>query len=135
MNQEQPEKKEKQMQKENKEPVKVDIAEISKLDNCELWEKKVVNFNHHKISVVSYALIYKGDPQRKLCFNTYDGTLGKKSTEPLPIDAFLTNQTGQTKLTWHQVKDITKERAALQKKGYERITTQDEQNASTESQD
>lgn len=117
------EKKEKPMAKDNKEPIKVDIQFLAQLENCELWEKNVVNFNHHKISVVSYALICTSEPARKLCFNTYDGTLGKRNTEhPLPVAAFLeANPEMAAVKVWHPIKDLDKERSALQKKGYELV--------------
>jgi hypothetical protein len=107
--------------KPTREPIKVDIEQLKGLSDCELWRKSTVNFNHEKISVVSYALLCVNGVDRKLCFNTYDGTLGKRCTEPLPITDFIADKKDDEKVKWHPIKDLDKERAALAKKGYEQV--------------
>ena len=95
-----------------KEPVKIDLAALSKLKGCELWTKKNVKFDHERIDVQAHVLLFTGDNQRKLCFNTYNGALGKK-TPPLPIEQFLSNDSKDAKTPWFAVPDLEKERKKL----------------------
>jgi hypothetical protein len=99
-----------------REPVKVDFDALTSLDNCELWTKKNVTFDHPGVDVQAHVLLFSGDNPRKLCFNSYDGTLGKKSTS-LPTEDFIA---GRKVKGGFNVKDLEKERTALGNKGYER---------------
>jgi len=101
--------------------VTVDIAAIANTDNCQLFERSSP-FNHEQIQVVAYAILFIGEEPRKLCFNTYDGTLGKKKTS-LGFDHFLANDAGQG-TTWYAVKSLEKERKKLEGKGYKLVTGQ-----------
>lgn len=106
-----------------KEAIKVDLPALVKLKHCELWTKKNVKFDHERIDVQAHVLLFTGDNPRKLCFNTYNSTLGKKATS-LPIEEFIANEpvkgAGQKKDTpWFTVTDLEKARQQLQKGGYE----------------
>ena len=105
-----------------REPVRVDFAALTSLENCELWTKSSVKFDHVDIDVKAHALLYvEGEEPRKLCFNTYDGVLGKKSP-PLPITEFTANTevpNAKKAKPWFPIKDLAKARAKLAKDGYE----------------
>lgn len=100
------------------EPVQVDFESLAKLEDCELWTKSNVRFDHSTVDVKAHVLLYTGDSPRKLCFNTYNGTLGKRG-KPLPIDGFLADEPVQDKKPWFVVKDLEKTRQTLQQKHYE----------------
>ena len=100
------------------EPIKIDLDQLLALENCELWIKPV-KFDHPGLDVNAYVLLnLDEDEPRKLCFNSYDGTLGKKG-KPLPIEAFMS---GHQKANIFGVKDIVKERTKLVNNGYEQLT-------------
>ncbi len=106
-----------------KEPIQVDIPTLVKLKGCELWTKKNVKFDHERIDVQAHVLLFTGESPRKLCFNTYNGALGKKASE-LPTEQFVANEpikgAGQKKDTpWFPVPDLEKARTKLAKDGYE----------------
>jgi hypothetical protein len=105
--------------KKPQEPVKVDLDKIATTKDCELWSKTSIQFNHESITVISHALLYVGDNPRKMCWNTYDGTMGKKHRE-INIEAFVTNDEQNKSHTIYQIKDIESERKRLEKKGYTR---------------
>lgn len=98
----------------------IDIAEIKK--SGELWEKDNVAFDHAKIEVRSYVLL-ADNPPRKLCFNTYGGTLGKRDVSSLELDAFRTNCSGSSgkKIGYDLKKDLDTERTKLEKSGYKQV--------------
>lgn len=104
------------------EPIRVDFGAIKSLRGCQLWTKKTVKFDHVEIDVQAHALLFvDGDAPRKLCFNTYDGTLGKKSP-PIPIEHFVadTNVPDSKKAKpWFPIKDLAKAIIRLGKDGYE----------------
>ena len=95
----------------------VNLDNIAKTKHCELWTK-IVPFDHDKFDVQSHALIYTYTVPRKMCFNTYNGTLGKKS-EPLPIEEFTQDTPVAGKKLWYPVASLEKERNKLMKEGYE----------------
>jgi hypothetical protein len=97
----------------------VDLQQLSSIPDCELYTQANVPFDHARIQVKSHVLLYTGDNPRKLCFNTYDGTLGKRSEE-LPIDAFVANDTQGNGFRWYAVKDLNKTRSKLINDGYEK---------------
>ena len=108
-----------------REPITPDLDAIAALPKCELWVKRGVKFDHPSIDVQSHTILYTGDNPRKYCFNTYNGTLGKRA-EPLPIDEFVQNKAitnAKGHCPWYEVKDLDKIRAKLEKDGYERVTT------------
>lgn len=110
-------------QKAIKEPAKLDLSAIAKMEHCELWTKRNLRFDHPKTDVKAHVLVYTGTNARKFCFNTYNGTLGKKSTE-LPLDAFVHNRQvkgGKKDTPWFPVDDLNKLRQKLEKDGYERV--------------
>jgi len=105
------------------EPEKVDFAALAALDNCELWTKKNVKFDHPGVDVKAHALLFVGDEPRKLCFNTYDEKLGKKSP-PLPTTEFIEDKevpNAKRPKPWFAIKDPDKTRAKLTKDGYEQV--------------
>ena len=97
-----------------REPHKPDLAAIAKLESCELWTQGQVTFDHAKFDVAAHVLLFTGENPRKLCFNTYNGTTGKKG-EQLPIEAFLK---GEKVSGSYSVKDLDKAREKLTKDGY-----------------
>ena len=97
-----------------REPHKPDLAAIAKLENCELWTQGQVTFDHAKFDVAAHVLLFTGENPRKLCFNTYNGTTGKKG-EQLPIEAFLKGEKVSGSYT---VKDVDKAREKLTRDGY-----------------
>lgn len=99
-------------------PIVVDLKALSSLKNCELWTKTGVRFDHAKIDVQAHTLLWTGKEPRKLCFNTYDGTLGKTG-KPLPIDDFVANKPQEDKQMWYLVNDIEVARQQLSKRGYQ----------------
>ncbi len=108
----------------SQEPTKINLTEIAKSPNLELWTKRSVKFDHVEVDVQAHALLFIGDNPRKLCFNTYDGTLGKK-TKSLPIESFVKDEEVTTEKKpahkpWFPIKDLEKARAQLKKNGYER---------------
>lgn len=104
-----------------KEPEKVDLCELAKTEGCELWNK-TVKFDHARISATSHVLILtKSDPARKLCFNLYNGTLGRRG-KPLPLENFLADKEleGVKKpRPWFDVSDLDAQRKKLEADGYE----------------
>jgi len=98
----------------------VDLEEITKFGK-ELWTKSQLHFDHVNMDVKAHVLL-ADEPVRKLCFNTYDGTLGKKKKfEDLHLEDFKTNTPVQGKKLWHLLKGTLDEaRQHLQKKGYTR---------------
>lgn len=101
-----------------KEAVKIDFGAVSSVPNCELWTKSNVRFDHERIDVKAHVLIFTGEGQRKMCFNTYNSTLGQKGGN-LPMDEFLADSTPATgKKSWFPVSDVEKLRAQLSKTGY-----------------
>jgi len=104
-----------------KEPVTVDLNAIAAMDNCELWTKSNVSFDHERITVKSHTLLYVGENPRKFCFNTYNGTLGKESNN-LPITEFVQDTVvagAKKEKPWYSVKDVEKARAKFLRDGYE----------------
>ncbi len=103
-----------------KTPTPVDITAIAKTPNCELWTKKNVKFDHARVDVQAHTLLFVGAAPRKMCFNTYNGTMGKKDIA-LPIAEFVADKAAKgAKAAWFAVPDLEKARAKLQKEGYER---------------
>ena len=98
-----------------------DIDALKALENCELW-KKGANFDHPSVGVVTYCLLFDaGDKSRKYCFNTYNGTTGKRG-EPLHTDEFLKDVVvagAKKERPWYTVADLEKTKAKLEKDGYE----------------
>lgn len=96
----------------------VDLDKIKEF-GTELWTKPQLPFDHVTMDVRAHVLL-ADDPVRKLCFNTYDGTLGKKKkVEDLHLESFRDNKPVQGKRHWHLLKGTLEEaRQHLQKKGY-----------------
>jgi len=52
-------------------------------DGSELYSRNISGFDHKEIKVVGYCLI-AADHKSYRCFNTYNGSLGKKSGKSVP---------------------------------------------------
>ena len=63
----------------------VDFAVVAKY-GVELWAKQQLKFSDPRTDVQSHVLL-ADNPPRKLCFNTYNGALGKKKSNT--EDAFI----------------------------------------------
>ena len=109
--------------KNEPEPIIPDLDSYKQLPNCELWVKTGVRFDHPTIDVKSYVLLLESSKPRKLCFNTYNDTLGKKG-EPLPVENFLEDKPvkgARSATPWYYINDADKTRAKLIKDGYVRV--------------
>lgn len=111
--------------KDTQPSAKINLTELSQKPHLELWTKKSVKFDHVEVDVQAHALLFIGDNPRKLCFNTYDGALGKKASS-LPIDAFVHDREVSTSdkaahKPWFHIKDLEKARTQLRKNGYEKV--------------
>lgn len=110
--------------KEAKSMPTINLSELSQRPSLELWTKRSVKFDHVEVDVQAHALLFTGENPRKLCFNTYDGALGKKASS-LPIEEFVQDREVATSdkaahKPWFQIKDLEKARAQLKKNGYEK---------------
>lgn len=103
--------------KKKKVAEKVDLSKLASTKDCELWTKESVQFNHQRVAVASHVLIFTGEEPRKVCFNTYDGTLGK-SGKQINVDAFVANDTESLSQPVYAVKNLEKERKTLAGKQY-----------------
>ncbi len=101
------------------EPIKVDLDELAGLPDCELWSKSV-KFDHPGVDVLAHVLLHVPG-ERKLCFNSYNSTLGKKS-KPLPTDELLSGESETPAKNIFKVKDLAAERAKLVNNNYEQRT-------------
>lgn len=104
-----------------RQPITVDLSALAANAHCELWTRSDVKFDHERINVQSHTILFTGSHPRKFCFNTYNGTLGKRS-EPLPIEEFLHDKEvkgAKKSKPWYAVSDLDKARAKLTKDGYE----------------
>lgn len=97
------------------EPIVVDFEELKKIG--ELWTKSQIKFDDPNTDVKAHVLIIAGDQPRKLCFNTYNGTLGKKGNK-LPLDEFVSG-TATSRVSWYNIKNLDTARKTLQEDGFE----------------
>lgn len=124
----------------------LDIAQVQQY--CpEIWVKTQIHFNHARVDVKAFTLLLD-NPARKLCFNTYDGVLSKKSVDPiaeLHIAEFsrnedITDQKNQRKRVGYLLTgSLDDVRAKLRREGYtllesEQIKTEEPPVASPEEQ-
>lgn len=115
-----PKVEEEKMQKQTKAAIVVDLDYMSKLANCKLYTKKNVKFDHERIDVKAHVLIYSDENgARKMCFNTYNGTLGKKMID-LPVQEFVE---GKDSSRFFKVPDLIKAIEKLKREGYEEHTS------------
>lgn len=107
---------------EQQKPAKIDLNALAALPNCELWTRKYVKFDHPSMNVQCHTLLFTGDSPRKFCFNSYNGTVGKKAIS-LPFDEFIKDipvQGSKKERPWYPVPDLEKARAKLTKDNYEK---------------
>lgn len=102
-------------QKKKQQPQQVDIASIASMPCIKLYSK-ASSFDHNRIAVVSYQVIYTGENPRKMCFNTYNGCLGKNS-DGLPIDDFIAGNKSE-RSNWYDVTDVQAAETKLLKSGH-----------------
>lgn len=93
----------------------------------EVWVKDDVQFDYLQFRVVAYTLIMLTGRPRKICFNTYNGTWGKKSRDE-ELEAFLSDTPGPNgKDVGYLLKPgknmLDIEHKNMVKKGYERYAT------------
>lgn len=109
--------------------VKIDLANFANAKNCLLYTKKNIKFDHVEVDVQAHVLLLnEPDGCKKFCFNTYDGTLGKKSKGlPFIVEE---DESGHKSIVivdasvWFNVKDQTKATAKLIKDGYANMSLQ-----------
>lgn len=99
------------------------LKSLAEQPGCTLWTKNGVKFDHANVDVKSHALIIDGDSPRKYCFNTYDGSLGKKAKDLMVTefvaDKFDASEGSNSKPPWHYIKgSFEKHLEELAKKGY-----------------
>jgi hypothetical protein len=85
--------------------------------NCMLFTKKGIRFDHERIDVRAHVLLCIDDNPRKMCFNTYNGQLGKDKKSP-DFDGFCAGADGKN---FYKVACVVKEQKKLLKQGYEKI--------------
>jgi len=102
--------------------IAVDFESLKVLPNCELYTKSNIKFDHPNTDVKAHILLFVGDCPRKLCFNTYNGLLGKKQVS-LYVDEFIADTVidgfKRAKI-WYSVKDLDVERKKIVKDGFEK---------------
>lgn len=94
------------------------LEEVKKYPEFRVWGK-LNKFNHPNIDSRSVIILHSSDKPRKLQFNTYNGSLGKKSP-PLPLEAFDRNEVPQGKCPWSIIASVDAEENRLKESGYER---------------
>ncbi len=94
------------------------LEEVKKYPALRVWSK-LNKFNHPNIDSRSIIILHSSDKPRKLQFNTYNGSLGKKSP-PLPLEAFDKNEAPQGKCPWSIIASVDAEENRLKESGYER---------------
>jgi len=105
-------------QRRAKAPIQIDFDAMRAAG--EIWTKAGVEFDYPGFDVKAHILLIEaGADSRKLCFNSYNGTWGKKSKDE-DLQLFLTNQRGPgNKVIGYFVKGtLDQERRKLEKSGY-----------------
>ncbi len=98
------------------EPAAVDFASLRSLG--EVWTKNV-NFDHPKVAARAHVFLFltEGGGARKMCFNTYNNTMGKRQSG-LPVADVCSGTTTAAKQPWSEVADVAKLREKLKREGY-----------------
>lgn len=63
-------------------PIPLDLKELT-YDGGELYSKNITGFDHPDIVVISHCLV-SADKKTYKCFQTYNGSLGRKSGKSIP---------------------------------------------------
>jgi len=110
-----------------KAPVAIDFERIRAAG--ELWTRSGVEFDYPDFDVRAHVLILAGtgtDLPRKYCFNSYNGTWGKKPKDH-ELTCFLANQPTDlgTTVGWVVKGTLEQERRKLIKGGYQRDAGKD----------
>lgn len=94
----------------------IDFAAMKKAG--ELWTKVGVSFDYPGFDVKAHVFIIAGEGgARKWCFNSYNGTWGKKSKDD-DMAMFIENKHGARAIGYPVKGDVEQERRKLQKAGY-----------------
>ena len=81
---------------------------------------KTNKFNHPSIDSRSIIILHNSDKPRKMQFNIYNNSLGKKSGA-LPLDAFNKNEPPSGKCPWSTIANVDAEVKRLLEDGYQQI--------------
>ncbi len=96
----------------------IDFKTLVSIEGIKLYTKRNVTFDHPKVNVQAHVIICTlTDPPRKLCFNSYNGTLGKKQAE-LPIKELMN---GGESSKFFEVKNLEATEKQLLRNGYEEV--------------
>lgn len=107
----------KKIMKQYKIPVVIDLGFVKSVG--ELWTK-AATFDHPEFDVKAHVLIITTEMPRKFCFNSYNGTWGRKSKEA-ELQAFAKNELLNNKKVGYHIKtEVDKERQRLERQGYKR---------------
>lgn len=93
---------------------KLDLAELK--SHGELWVKNAA-FDHVQVTALAYTYIVGN---RKFCFNTYNGALGKRA-QPINVEHIRNGVDGNGKPVGYAVADLTKEHEKLKKNGFHKV--------------
>jgi len=81
---------------------------------------KTNKFNHPSIDSRSIIILHKSEKPRKMQFNIYNNSLGKKSGS-LPLEAFDKNEAPPGKCPWSTIANVEAEIKRLVDDGYQQI--------------
>jgi hypothetical protein len=95
------------------------LEDVQKYTSMVVFQK-TNKFNHPNIDSRSIVIIHRSDKPRKMQFNTYNGSLGKKA-QALPLEAFERNEPPQGKCPWVAIASAEAEENRLKNDGYEQI--------------
>ncbi len=87
--------------------------------HCELWTKGGINFDHGGFDVKAHIIVIYGEAEhRKLSFNSYNGTWGKKAKDK-DVKLFIDETKTNNKHQWYYFASSRDElHAKLKKNGY-----------------
>lgn len=98
-----------------------EIEEVKKYPSMAVYSK-TNKFNHAKIDSRSIVILHNSDKPRKMQFNIYNGSMGKKAP-PLPLEAFDKNDIPSFgKCPWVAIASFDAETRRLLADGYTQIT-------------
>lgn len=108
----------KSQQKKQRASMDIDFDAIKKIG--ELFTKSGVEFDYPGYVVKSHTvLIDDGDNSRKYCFNSYNGTWGKKSKD-VDLQSLINNDCTKKNVWYYLKRTLAQERKKLEDNGYVR---------------
>ena len=102
----------------SKQPLTIDFAAMKA--NGEVWTKSGVEFDYPEFEVLAHVLVIDdGTNSRKLCFNSYNKTWGKKSKDD-DLKLFFANKVNSSgkNVGYYLKNGVDAERKKLEKSGY-----------------